>query len=155
MTPHKILCMFHQGRHHTVWVQYGPKFFTDILSITIYFYTKYTFYYFYKHSNLLYMTKNHSRDMPGTTVTKEKGHTGKLKYQFKFSSFSRGLPGKITYNIVLGLDYFNEHHQNINLLELQKKSYLRCYISTFIKNALHSQLCLVRASKSKLNFLPI
>ena len=55
---------------------------------------------FKKQVNIVW-DKLYSRDMPGTTVTKENGYTDKLEYQFKISSLMRWLRIKMTSTLIL------------------------------------------------------
>ena len=69
---------------------------------------------------LLYRTKYYSLEMPGTTVTKENGHTGSLDYLFRFSSLRRGPPRKMSSTLILGLDFFRENLQKSHPPELHQ-----------------------------------
>ena len=69
-----------------------------------YLYTGYIFYDSYEHRKLLYGMNIYSREMPGTTITKENGRTAKRNYHFKFSSFRRRPPWKLISTIILELD---------------------------------------------------
>ena len=96
--------------------------------------------------------------MPGTTVTKENGRTGKPEHQFKFSSFSRGPPIKMTYTIILVLTHFFkvEPSEEPSARATPKLSYLRCYfVSTFNDNVICSQLHLIRTPHLQLDLLPL
>ena len=47
------------------------------------------------------MENIYSHEMPGKTVTMGKSNMGKPIYQFKFSSFMRGPPRKMTSALIL------------------------------------------------------
>ena len=91
----------------------------------------YIFYYLWKHRGLLYGTNIYSRDMPGTNLTEENCHMGKIKYQFRFSSFRRGTPRKIIFNIILGLAHLFDRatSEQSSDIATSKLSYLRRYFS--------------------------
>ena len=95
--------MFHWGR--SIYVKYGHRIFTE------FFPSHFPLYWihlllFLQTQGIIYGTKNDLHEIPGTTMTKENGHMGKLEYQFRFPSFKRRPPRKMTSTIILGLAYY-------------------------------------------------
>ena len=79
----------------------------------------------------LYGTKIYSRKIPGTIMTKEKNHMGKLKHQLNFSYFRIDPTRKITPTKTLGLAHcFQEApSEEPSTRATLKLSYLRCYFA--------------------------